>query len=128
MDLPADSPTPLSTRGEVVYAGGRLAVLILFTGLFAAVWNTDRTASATVVGVERRPVPRHIGSVANAAVELITHRVASPRRAPMAMLGSRIVAGSPAELPFTGTPALLGGTLRAENVAPLASSQADGRL
>lgn len=128
MDLPAEHSTSHSSRGEIVYTGGRLAVLILFTGLFAAAWNGDGTSSAAMARLERRPVPRLVGRVASAASDLVVVPVKAIQPSRAATLGSSIVIAEKPVLPFTGTPALLGGTLRAADAAPVASSPTDGRL
>ena len=125
MDLPAEHSTSQSSRGDLVYAGGRLAVLILFTGLFAAAWNSDGTSSAAVARLERRPVPRQAGRVAHAATELVMVPVSIVRPSRAATLGSSIIVADKPALPFTGTPALLGGTLRTADAAPVASSPRD---
>ena|SRR5688572_16565871 len=128
MDVRVESKTPHSTRDEVVYTGGRMAVLVLFTALFAAAWNSDARPTAALT--RSGPLPRQFGRLALAAAEVGTIRNVAVGPIAGIQLGSGIRLacddGEPVS-PFTGTPALLGGTIWSGE-APVASSEADGRL
>jgi hypothetical protein len=128
MDLPAEHQTSPSSRGEMVQAGGRMAVLVLFTALFAAAWNGD---GRPAVALSRSgPLPRQAGRLAHAAAEVGTiRRVAVAPSAGFELgAGLRLACDDRPLSPFTGTPALLGGTIRSGEAAPVASSRRNGRL
>jgi hypothetical protein len=121
---------PLSTRtspalADTAQAVGRIAVLLLFTGLFAAAWNGDQSSSV-VPQIAGRPQDRRarieIGAEARGAVSATsasgTRAGAAeffPQRSTRVRVGGMLAQSArpePSWTPFTGSPALLGGTLR----------------
>jgi hypothetical protein len=129
MDHPAENPKSHSARDEVVYTGGRMAVLVLFTALFAAAWNGDGRPAGALT--RSGALPRQAGRLALAAAEVGTIRNMAVGPIAGLQLGSgiRLACDDRAPgLPFTGTPALLGGTIRSGEATPVASSEAEGRL
>jgi hypothetical protein len=115
----------------MVHAGGRIAVLVLFTALFAAAWNSDGRSAVALARTAPITTPRQTARVASAAAELV--RIREPAVSPTAgiQLGSGIRLAcdetQPAP-PFTGTPALLGGTIGIEDAVPVTASKANERL
>ena len=106
-----------------------MAVLVLFTALFAAAWNGD--ARPGVVLTRSGPLPRQAGRLAHAAAEVGTIRSVAVGPSAGIELGAGLQLACddrrPAS-PFTGTPALLGGMIQSGDAAPVASAPADGRL
>jgi hypothetical protein len=122
------SAAPGHALVETAQAAGRIAVLLLFTGLFAAAWNGDGTspaAHAVVRAQDRRThAPalagderRSDGAQIRCAVRICGQPDGRRDRRVSALLGNGVMASTRAvdvREQFVGAPALLGGTLRAE--------------
>lgn len=119
---------PVTTRtspalADTAQAAGRIAVLLLFTGLFAAAWNGDRS-SPVAMHLVSRPHDRRDADTAAILSGARTSAVGvSPQHQPVWMTPGGDVVGSALAAvhrsPFSGSPALLGGTLRTGDNVPV---------